>query len=149
MCVSSRRGGAVSCIDNLLALVLKLNALSVTTPLGIGLVSPYHPQFRGVIGFCGHASAMNAIQSHEVDTVVAVGNALQETATNAWTVLSSIGARMMHVDDCVNNLIKSPLAKLHVLGNLTEIFAQVIDSVENQFASTSNTNGREKYFCRT
>lgn len=82
-CVFLVGEGAVSCIDNLLALVLKLNALSVTTPLGIGLVSPYHPQFRGVIGFCGHASAMNAIQPHEVDTVVAVGTALQEEGSSS------------------------------------------------------------------
>ena len=136
-CVFLVGEGASACIDDLLALAIKLNASLVTTPHGKGLVSPYHPHFKGVIGFCGHTSAMDTIQADDVDTVVAVGTALQETATNAWSVLTTIGNRMVHVDDCANNLIKSPLAKLHVLGDLNEIFTQVIEAVDSQGETSS------------
>lgn len=117
--------GAVSCIDDVLALALQLNAAIITTPHGKGLISPYHPLFRGVIGFCGHQSAIDLISDTQVDLVVTIGTALQETATNAWTVLGIINDRMIHVDESESNLIRSPLAQLHVLGNLSEIFIEV------------------------
>ncbi len=117
--------GAVSCIDDVLALALKLDAAIITTPHGKGLISPYHPKFRGVIGFCGHQSAIDLISDAEVDLVVAIGTTLQETATNAWSVLNIINHRMVHVDENETHLIRSPLAQLHVLGNLSEIFLEV------------------------
>ena len=43
--------GASAAIENILNIALMLDAIIVTTPHGKGLVSPYHPQFRGVIGF--------------------------------------------------------------------------------------------------
>ena len=117
--------GAVSCIDDVLAVALKLDAAIITTPHGKGLISPYHPKFRGVIGFCGHQSAIDLIRDTDVDLVVAIGTTLQETATNAWSILNIISNRMVHVDESETNLIRSPLAQLHVLGNLSEIFMEV------------------------
>ena len=121
--------GAASSIDNILTIALMLDASIVTTPHGKGLISPYHPQFCGVIGFCGHKSAMNLINSDDVELVVAIGTALQETATNAWAVVQTIGDRMIHVDESEANLMRSPLAQLHVLGNINKTFIQVLEKL--------------------
>lgn len=121
--------GASAAIDNILTIALMLDVSLVTTPHGKGLISPYHPQFSGVIGFCGHKSAMNLINSDDVDLIVAIGTSLQETATNAWTVVKSIGERMIHVDDSEANLMRSPLAQLHVQGNINKTFIQVLEKL--------------------
>ncbi len=121
--------GAAGAIDNILTISLMLDAKIVTTPHGKGLISPYHPQFCGVIGFCGHKSAMKLINSEEVDLVVAIGTSLQETATNAWTVVKSIGNKMIHIDESESNLMRSPAAQLHVQGNISKTFIQVIEKL--------------------
>jgi len=121
--------GAAAAIDNILTIALMLDASIVTTPHGKGLISPYHPQFCGVIGFCGHKSAMNLINSDEVDLVVAIGTSLQETATNAWTVVQSIGSKMIHVDESEANLMRSPKAQLHVQGSINKTFIQVLEKL--------------------
>ncbi len=121
--------GASAAIDNILTIALMLDASIVTTPHGKGLISPYHPQFCGVIGFCGHKSAMNIINSDDVDLVVAIGTSLQETATNAWTVVQTIGNRMIHVDESEANLMRSPLAQLHVQGNINKTFIRVLEKL--------------------
>tara|TARA_R110002049_G_scaffold182042_1_gene349737 strand:+ start:12097 stop:14037 length:1941 start_codon:yes stop_codon:yes gene_type:complete len=129
--------GAAAAIDNILTIALMLDVSIVTTPHGKGLISPYHPQFCGVIGFCGHKSAMNLINSDEVDLIVAIGTSLQETATNAWTVVQSIGERMIHVDDTEENLMRSPLAQLHVQGNINKTFIQVLEKLRVGSALTA------------
>ena len=121
--------GASSAIEHILKIALMIDASIVTTPHGKGLISPYHPQFRGVIGFCGHKSAMNVLNDNDVDLVVAIGTALQETATNAWSIVRKIGHRMIHIDESETNLMRSPLAQLHVHGNLQKTFIQVIEKL--------------------
>ena len=141
--------GAVNCIDDVLALALKLDAAIITTPHGKGLISPYHPKFRGVIGFCGHQSAIDLISDTEVDLVVAIGTTLQETATNAWSVLNVINHRMVHVDENETNLIRSPLAQLHVLGNLPEIFVEVHKLLHQQQQVCAETNDTQDHHALT
>ena len=139
---------AASAIDNILAVALMLNAAIITTPHGKGLINPYHPQFCGVIGFCGHKSAMDLIDSDEVDLVVAVGTSLQEAATNAWTVLQKIGDRMVHVDESESNLMRSPLAQLHVQGNINKTFIQVYERLRTQLDRAQLNGHRSKAFPR-
>lgn len=55
-----------------------LQATVVATPQMKGKVSPYHPRFRGVVGFAGHSSATKILSDSEVDTVVVVGTRLGE-----------------------------------------------------------------------
>ena len=121
--------GASAAIDNILTVALMLDASIVTTPHGKGLISPYHPQFCGVIGFCGHKSAMKMIDRDDVDLIVAIGTSLQETATNAWTVVQTIGKRMIHIDESEANLMRSPLAQLHVQGNINKTVIQVLEKL--------------------
>ena len=127
--------GASTAIEAILNIALIIDASIVTTPHGKGLISPYHPQFRGVIGFCGHKSAMNVLEGDGVELVVAIGTALQETATNAWSIVRKIGCRMVHVDESESNLMRSPLAQLHVHGNLQKTFIKVLEKLRLEFST--------------
>lgn len=116
--------GCGEAIGTILDVALLLDARIVTTPHGKGLVSPFHPLFRGVIGFAGHASAHEALTDPEVDTVVAIGTALGEWASDGWDSVL-LNRRMIHVDATEGNLTRSPMAGLHVRGRIQTIFDRV------------------------
>jgi acetolactate synthase-1/2/3 large subunit len=106
-----------------------LGAAIVATPDGKSLISPYHPLFKGVIGFAGHKSADAALTDPLVDSVVVVGTTLGEFTSNAWDKSTLLNNRLIHVEDDEANLIRSPMAKLHVRGNISSIFSKVLDEL--------------------
>lgn len=57
----------------------------ITSPAGKRWVSHQAPRYRGVLGFSGHATALEALRA--ADLVVAVGATFDELSTNAWTAL--------------------------------------------------------------
>jgi len=105
----------------------RINAQFVTTPHGKGLVNAYHPLFRGVIGFAGHASARQALRDPEVDLIVATGTALGELESNSWDAETILNSRLIHVESTVENFTRSPMAHLHVRGRLLTIFEKVLE----------------------
>ena len=105
-----------------------VNALIVTTPDGKGLISPYHPLYRGVIGFAGHASAGKLLADPEVDTVIAVGTVISEWTSNAWDSATLLNERLIHIESEASNLTRTPMAKLHVRGRITAIFEALSDT---------------------
>ena len=117
--------GAGDAIGTILEIALAIQAKVIVTPHGKGFVSPYHPLFCGVIGFAGHSSAIQALLDPHVDTVVAVGTALTESATDGWNADLILNRRLIHVDDTVANFTKSPMARLHVRGHLASIFDEL------------------------
>lgn len=117
-------------IGSVLTLAMKLNAQILTTPHGKGLVSPYHPLFRGVVGFAGHHSARQVLQDPEVDLVVALGTSLSEWASGGWDTVSLLNDRLVHVESVESNLTHSPMAKLHVRGRLSSVFDRVLANLE-------------------
>ena len=117
--------GAGGAIGTILEIAIAIQAKVVVTPHGKGFVSPYHPLFCGVIGFAGHTSAIQALLDPNVDTVVAVGTALTESATDGWNADLILNRRLIHVDDTVANFTKSPMARLHVRGHLASIFDEL------------------------
>ena len=119
--------GCNEAIGVILELALLINATVVTVPHGKGLVSPYHPLFRGVIGFAGHDSAAEALTDPEVDTVVAIGTNLGEWATNGWDCGTLLNDRLIHVDSVEGHLTHSPMARLHVRGRLSTLFAHLLE----------------------
>ncbi len=121
-------------IGSILSVALKFNAKIVTTPHAKGLVSPYHPLFRGVLGFAGHESAIDAIDS-DVDTIVAIGTTLSETASNTWDQ-KILNQKLIHIDSSEDNLMHSPMARLHVRGDIAKIF----ENVETKFNISKPTN---------
>jgi len=86
-------------VGTLLELALLLGAPIITTPHGKGLVSPYHPLYRGVVGFAGHLSANNTLSDSKVDLIVAAGTNLGEWSTNGWDKDLLLNERLVHVDD--------------------------------------------------
>lgn len=119
--------GAGDAIGSILDMALEIRAKVVVTPHGKGFVSPYHPMFCGVIGFGGHASAIRAILDPAVDTIIAVGTALTESATDGWNADLILNQRLIHVDAVEDNLTRSPMARLHVRGHLASIFERLAE----------------------
>jgi len=123
-------GGACACVaGTLLELALMLDAAVVTTPHGKGFVSPYHPQYRGVIGFAGHGTANDAVMDKSVDLVVALGTNLSEWSTNAWDKNLLLNGRLVHVDNANLHLQRSPMSRLHVQGDPAAVFKRVLETL--------------------
>ena len=130
-------------IGTILQAAFMLDAKIITTPHGKGLVSPYHPLFRGVVGFAGHSSAENILKDEDLDTIVAIGTPLGEWESNGWDN-SILNGRLIHVEATESNLTRSPMAKLHVRGTLDTIFKNVVDYLEarEEFTEQSITESR-------
>lgn len=120
-------GGCAEVAGNILELALLLDAPIVTTPHGKGFVSAYHPQFRGVFGFAGHGSAHKVLQDDKLDLVLAVGTMLGEWATDGWCQKSILNEKLIHIDNSSHHFNLSPMARLHVSGNLTTIFEKLLE----------------------
>ncbi len=116
--------GASEAIGAVLTAALALNAKLLTTPHGKGLVSPYNPLFCGVVGFAGHASAVNALKNPDV--VICIGTTLGEWASSGWDVNLLLNKRLIHIDEQESNFIYTPMAKLHVRGRIITVFEQLL-----------------------
>jgi len=104
-----------SAIEEIMAFAEQRNWPIVTTPMGKGLISAYHPLYRGVIGLAGHERAYAAIQPDAADLVIAVGTAFDECASGNWDE-SILSSRLIHIDANSNHLSRSSMACLCVLG---------------------------------
>ena len=142
-------------IGSLLSLVMHLKAEVIVTPQGKGLVSPYHPQFRGVFGFTGHSSARKTLLNSKVNLVVAVGVLFGEASSGAWDAESLLNSRLVHVEETTGHLTRTPMARLHVRGSLQTIFEQInqsfgIDTEQYQRSHKTNQDNaieeRKRYF---
>lgn len=114
-------------IGTILELAFLMQAEVITTPHGKGLVSPYHPLFRGIIGFAGHSSAIETLTDPKVDIVVVAGTSLGELASNGWDSESLLNNRLIHIEATEGNLTRSPMARLHVRGRIMTIFEYLLD----------------------
>lgn len=103
-----------------------IGARVVTTPHAKGLISPFHPLYRGVIGFAGHREAMALLTSRAVDCIVVVGAHLGEWATAGWNT-DIFDRRVVHVDELEGNLHKTPMARLHVRGRISTVFEELVN----------------------
>ncbi len=75
---------AVQAIGSILVLAKLLNADIICTPQGKGLVHQQHENYCGVIGFAGHASAVEALLNPEVTAVLCIGTHFSEWASSGW-----------------------------------------------------------------
>ena len=116
---------ACDAIGSILTLVVETGADLIVTPQGKGLVSPYHPQFKGVFGFAGHSAARDVLASPKVDLIVAIGARFGEFSSNAWDTKSLLNGKLVHVESTEANLTRTPMAKLHVRGCIETIFDRI------------------------
>ncbi|MFV2061675.1 MAG: thiamine pyrophosphate-binding protein [Gammaproteobacteria bacterium] len=111
-----------------------LQAQVVTTPQGKGLVDPYHPLYRGVVGFAGHHDAHQVLVDSEVDVIIAIGTSLGEWATDGWNPELLLNDRMIHISEAEFDFSRSPQAQLHVLGNLETLFTKLQASLLKHYS---------------
>ncbi|MFO1349938.1 MAG: thiamine pyrophosphate-binding protein [Gammaproteobacteria bacterium] len=125
--------GCSEAIGTILEVAMLVGAEVIATPHGKGLISPYHPLFRGILGFAGHASAREALKNPEVDAIIAIGTELGELASGSWDQLL-FNNRLIHIDASEGHLTRSPMAKLHVRGRIETIFEHVLGEVQKTSA---------------
>jgi acetolactate synthase-1/2/3 large subunit len=116
--------GAAEAVDSIMTLIELSGALFVTTPDAKGLVNPRHHAYRGVFGLGGHLSAQQALVDAP-ELIVAFGTGFSEFASNGWSK-HLLNKRLIHVDDSEDNLIRSPMSKLHVRGHMRAICERLI-----------------------
>ena len=108
----------------LMQLVQRTEGRFITTPDGKGFVNPRHPRFSGVFGFGGHDSAAELLQS-QPDLVIALGTGFGEFNSGGWSS-ALLNSRLVHVDDSDENLMRSPMARLHVRGHIKAVCEQLL-----------------------
>jgi acetolactate synthase I/II/III large subunit len=122
---------AAEAIGLILSLAMQLNADIIVTPQGKGLVSPYHPLFRGVIGIAGHRDARQLMKDPKVDRIFIIGADLGQWATSGWD-LQLFSKRIIHIEESEINFAKTPMATLHVRGRIETIFETVLDQLNGE-----------------
>lgn len=103
-------------------------AAFVTGPMGKTWVDEHHPLYRGVYGFAGHESARQLLQSQEANLILAVGTELGELGTSGWQN-DLLNTKLVHIDSSIEHFTRSPMANLHVFGNIDVIFDRLVKSV--------------------
>ncbi|MBI3902612.1 MAG: thiamine pyrophosphate-binding protein [Nitrosomonadales bacterium] len=126
-------------IGSILQFAAMRNAVIVTTPDGKGLVNPQHPQFRGVFGFGGHASAERALREKSVDLILAIGTSLGEWNSGGWSE-SLLNDRLVHIDESEEHLARTPMARLHGRGRILSVF----NRLNERFRSRNNSGDPEE-----
>lgn len=134
--------GCIDAIGTILSVATLLRAKVVTTPHAKGLVSPYHPLFRGVIGFAGHTTALNLLADENVDLVVAIGTALSEWASNNWDANALMNEKLVHVEFLERRFTHSPMARMHVSGDIGIVFDKILSGI---FSSQKVKQLRDKH----
>jgi acetolactate synthase I/II/III large subunit len=104
-------------------------AAMITTPRGKTVINPYHPMARGVFGCSGHPSARAALADEGVELIVAAGTNLGEWSTSRWDPLLMNG-RLVHIHDDPGCFTRSPMASLHLRGNIAALFSRLNERLE-------------------
>lgn len=113
--------GCQGAVGRIMAVIEASGSPFVVTPDAKGLVRTDHRQYRGVLGFAGHASALAAL-GEDTDLVVLVGSAVSEWTSAAWNPVL-LSPRLIHVDDDQEHFLYSPMARRHILGDIGDIFS--------------------------
>ena len=133
-------GSCGEAISSILQYARMVGAAVVTTPDGKGLVNPRHPQFRGVFGFGGHASAEAMLRDDSVDIILAVGASMGEWNSGGWND-SLLNERLVHIDESEEHLSRTPMARFHVRGHILSIFQRLVahlDDMQRNNATDQN-----------
>ncbi len=121
--------GAIEAAREVADLASLLHAPIVTSIDGKGLISSYHPLFRGVFGFAGHSSAIETLRDPEVDLVIAFGSNLGELATGGWDEKSLLNDRLIHIDPVTTHFIRAPMLRLQVIGSIDLVCRHLVENL--------------------
>lgn len=115
-----------------------VGASIVTSPAGKRWIDAGHPRYCGVFGFAGHDSARRALTDDSVDLVLAVGTSFNELDTAGWDTQALLNDRLVHVASSVASFDRSPMAYLHVYGNLRALFGQLVAGLDAKYIAYRN-----------
>lgn len=135
--------GAVEAIDSIMALIELTGALFVTTPDAKGLINPSNVSYRGVFGLGGHDSAAETLQKNQSITL-AFGTDFSEFSSQGWSD-SLLNEKLIHIDETNDNLLRSPMARLHVHGHLLTICNRLIEQLLTRTELSSSTKKHKEY----
>lgn len=130
--------------EEIIAFAELVKANIVTTPAGKRWVSAYHPSNCGVFGFAGHDSARKALIDDAVELVLAVGTSFGELDTSGWDTQALLNDRLVHIASSVSTFDRSPMAYLHVYGNLRALFRQLVDGLDARYFSYRNNQAKQE-----
>lgn len=140
-------GGCGESIELVIELIEKLGAEFVVTPDAKGFISPRHPLYRGVFGFAGHSSATAVVNDSQVDLILVVGSGLGEWSSNGWHE-SLLNDKMVHIDSCDAHMMRSPMARLHVRGNIHSVFEALLEGLAKDGVDEVASLGERRRFKR-
>lgn len=118
-------GGAINSIMEFAELT---HAPIMTDPAGKRWINSFHPLYRGVFGFAGHQSAQETMADDTIDLVIAVGTPISELGTGGWQS-HLLNEQLVHIDSTVEHFSRSPMAQLHICGDINAIFTQLNKNV--------------------
>ncbi len=107
-------------ISQILEFAEMIKAPIVCGPVGKRWIDHRHPQFKGVLGFAGHASATNAIRTERVDLILAVGTRMSDLTFGVLD--ADLQKKVVQIEPSSEHFHRAPLAGLHVYGTLSTIF---------------------------
>jgi acetolactate synthase-1/2/3 large subunit len=107
-------------IPEIMSFVKENNIPFVSTPDGKGFVDINSPLYCGVVGFSGHQSAMETVNDPAVDLLIAIGATIGELNTGGWSA-GILNEHLVIIDECDQNLMRAPMAKLQMHGNTSAI----------------------------
>jgi acetolactate synthase-1/2/3 large subunit len=114
----------IEAIEAIMQLVKMTDALFVTTPDAKGYINPRHKAYCGVFGMGGHASAHDLLAGAP-DIVLAFGTGFSEFVSGGWCD-SLLNERLIHIDNSEDNLMRSPMSKFHVRGDIRSVCEHLI-----------------------
>ena len=116
--------GCNEAVGAMVTLAEEIGAILISTPDGKGLINPEHRLYRGVFGFAGHYAARHALETDDIDLILAVGTSLGEWTSSGWCE-SVLNERLVHIDSSQEHLLRSPMARLHVRGRILSVFERL------------------------
>ena len=112
--------GCGSAIDSIMEFAELTRSPITTGPAGKRWINCFHPLYRGVYGFAGHESAKVTMEDDTIDLIIAVGAPLTELGTGGWQD-KLLNDKLVHIDTTTEHFARSPMAKLHVCGDIRSI----------------------------
>jgi acetolactate synthase I/II/III large subunit len=109
-------------------LATAIDASIITTPTGKSCINNYHPKYFGVIGFAGHKSARNLLNNESFGIIIAIGTNLDDWSTSHWDE-KIMNEKLVYIHNDQKLFSRSPMAKLHLLGNIKNIINQILKNI--------------------
>lgn len=113
-------------IDEIIGFAERTGTPFVSGPGGKRWMDAEHRLYRGVFGFAGHQLAERTIDDPGVDLILAVGAQITELGTGGWHE-ALLGERLVHVGAKPEHFARTPMARLHVHGDLRSVFQSLHD----------------------